>query len=570
MNLPKQSPIFIPCLILSVFIGIAIRFLFLTRHELWYDEVLSVLLSSGQRIAFKNPEAVPIAIKEYTRLLSIPADTGLVETLKNLLKGILGDPHPPLFYLGQHLWMRSLGNGVAAMRSLVVLSSLGAIAGSYGLGRLLLGRKGGWLLAALMALNPFFLSHSLNLRMYTLLVLWAVLGEWSLLALIKLDKTHDRRADLHIGDSQLSAPLAIPTIGTQRYLLMAALALCVAAGLMSQYLFAYSLLAMAVLVLTIGRRHWFQYGLTLTAGVVLTLPWVFWGTRQQAKNRSDVLSQISEAGGWLTTSYRHLQDIAQTLANHLLLGHWSTGFLPIDASIKPTAVAAGFGVMIFLLICLIGLYRQREYYLLTVGFILGLLPLLIALGLDIATHKFTVGFGWGRSVMVALPGCLLLIASWLSRVAGRWQMPLSLALLTLYLAVGVGDFTLRDRNMFHTVNDWVIATPNQSTLVVMNSRAWGNVLRLSYYIDPNYPADMLATHPRDLPDALPSALQGDYDRVLWLNAQDPVWSVPKTEAETQQIQQAIETTLASRYQLIQRQSLSGTMDIDAFELSLYE
>ncbi|MEM9980353.1 MAG: glycosyltransferase family 39 protein, partial [Cyanobacteria bacterium P01_D01_bin.2] len=313
MNLPKPSPILIPGLILSVFIGLAIRFLCLTRHELWYDEVLSVLLSSGQRIAFENPEAVPIALKEYTRLLSIPTNTGFVETVKNLLKGILGDPHPPLFYLGQHLWMRGLGNGVAAMRSLVVLSSLGAIAGSYGLGKLLLGRQGGWLLAALMALNPFFLSHSLNLRMYTLLVLWAVLSEWSLLALIKLDKTHDRRAALHLGESQSNAPLAIPAIGTQRYLLMAALALCVAAGLMSQYLFSYILLALAVLVLTVGRRHWFQYGLTLTAGLVLTLPWVFWGTRQQVNNRSDVLSQISAAGGWLTTSYRHLQDIAQTL-----------------------------------------------------------------------------------------------------------------------------------------------------------------------------------------------------------------------------------------------------------------
>ncbi|MEO0455742.1 MAG: hypothetical protein AAF152_04055, partial [Cyanobacteria bacterium P01_A01_bin.114] len=465
---------------------------------------------------------------------------------------------------------------VAAMRSLVVFTSLGAIAGGYGLGRLLLGRQGGALLAALMALNPFFLAHSLNLRMYTLLVLWTVLSEWSLLALIKLDKTIDRKnidlgTDLGtVGASQLQPSLKMSDRGKQRLLLMAALALCVAAGLMSQYLFAYILLSLGVLVITVGRRHWLQYGLTLTAGVVLTLPWVVWGTRQQINNRSDVLNQISAAGGWLATSYRHLQDISQTLANHLLLGHWTTGFLPFDTSIKPTAVAVGFGVMLFLLICLIGLYRQREYHLLTVGFMLGVLPLLIALGLDIATHKFTVGFGWGRSAIVALPGCLLLIASWLSRATGRWQMPLSLALLTLYLAVGVGDFTLRDRNIFHTVNDWVIETPHQSTLVVMNSKAWGNVLRLSYYIDPDYPADMLAVHPQELPAALTEALQGSYDRVLWLNARDPLWSVPETEAETQQIQQAVETTLANRYQRTQHQSLTGTMDLDAFDLSLYE
>ncbi|NEP16722.1 MAG: hypothetical protein F6J97_07430 [Leptolyngbya sp. SIO4C1] len=542
--------------IVSLVLGIILRFAFLNRHELWYDEALSVLLASGQRLSYQAPETVPVALKTYSALLQIPAESGLgdiIETFKNLLKGLLGDPHPPLFYLSQQVWMRGLGNGVAAMRSLVVLTSLVTIALSYQLGKLVLGRQGGLLLSALLALNPFFLAHSLNLRMYTLLVFWTVLSQWSLLALIEQTARGDRQ------------PL-------RRFGLLGLLAIAIAGGLLSQYLFAYSLLALAVLAVTLGRRRWLQYGLALAAGVVLALPWVLWGTRQQINNRSDVLSQISEAGGWLEAALRHLQGIAQTLASQLVLGHWVTGMAPLEAAIKPAAVLTGLGVMVGLLVCLWGLYRQREYRLLLISFVLGILPLLIALGLDIVTYKFTVGFGWGRSLIVALPGCLLLITSWLMRATGRWQMPLSLGLLTLYLAIGAGDFTLRDRAMFQTANRWVGRAPSQSTLLVMNSKAWGNVARLAYYVNPDYSVDLLAVPPQTLPAALADVLDADarYQRVIWLNAQDPVWAAPQTAAEANQLEQTVAAVLDRYYALAETASLSGTMDIDQFILRLYE
>ncbi len=47
---------------------------------------------------------------------------------------------------------------------------------AYGLGRVVLGHRGGLLLAALLGINPFYLFHSLNLRMYAPLVLWATLS----------------------------------------------------------------------------------------------------------------------------------------------------------------------------------------------------------------------------------------------------------------------------------------------------------------------------------------------------------------------------------------------------------
>src|SRR6476646_6081701 len=178
-------------LILAIAIGVLLRLLNLGSREFWYDEVLSLLLSTGQKVAYRGPEDLPVALAQYTPLLDLPAESTFSDTLKtlvNLLRGLAGgEPHPPLFFLSQHVWLRLFGNGVVAVRSLGALLSMGAIASSYGLGRVLLGHRGGLLLAALLATNPFYLFHSLNVRMYGSLVLWAVLSAWSLLEIIGIE-----------------------------------------------------------------------------------------------------------------------------------------------------------------------------------------------------------------------------------------------------------------------------------------------------------------------------------------------------------------------------------------------
>ena len=92
-------------------------------------------------------------LADYTSLLHLPPMSGVgdfVKTLANLLRALAGgEPHPPLFYLSQHFWLYLFGNSEAAMRSLGVILSIGAIACAYGLGKILLGHRGGLLLGAL-------------------------------------------------------------------------------------------------------------------------------------------------------------------------------------------------------------------------------------------------------------------------------------------------------------------------------------------------------------------------------------------------------------------------------------
>ena len=156
-------------LIGAIATGVVLRLVNLNRREFWYDEILSVLLSTGQKKYYSTPGIEPIPLSKYAGVLELPSESypgEIIGTVANLLRGLAGDVHPPFSYLSDHFWMRLFGNSEVSLRGLIVLFSLLCIYCIYHLGKSLLGTDGGLILSALLALNPFFLSHSLNLRMY--------------------------------------------------------------------------------------------------------------------------------------------------------------------------------------------------------------------------------------------------------------------------------------------------------------------------------------------------------------------------------------------------------------------
>lgn len=544
-------------LIVGIAIAILLRLLNLGSREFWYDEVLSLLLSNGQKINYETPGNLPVVLADWAPVLRLPAEKSFgdaIATIVKLLRGLVGgEPHPPLFFLSQHLWLRLFGNGEAAMRSLGALLSIGSIGAAYGLGRTLLGHRGGLLLAALLAANPFYLFHSLNIRMYGPLVLWTILSAWALLQLIR---GHEK--DAKIADEEL-APSVSPLLWNL------VLIGSVAAGLMTFYLFAYWLIALAVLVLYLDRRRWWQHGLRLGMGVLLTTPWALWGTRQQLRN-SD-FERFNTTQSPLEAGLKHLENVASTLGTHLVVGDWVTSLPPVVTMI------AGVVAIALLTACSINLWRRGERRRLTIALILGIFPLLLALAIDIITRKFTLGFGFGRTMILILPGCLLLLAVWIEQASGRWKELAACALLLWYLSVSVGDFTLRPRWIFHQLADLIQKQPTTPTLVVMNSLAWGHVLRLAYYLPTTAPVELLAQHPAELDTTLEKFLQGadgaKFPRLIWLDSANPVWGRLKTDAEKETERGQVQKVLDAKFKLIDRQQLSGTMSLDQFTVNLY-
>ncbi|BAU11713.1 hypothetical protein LEP3755_22160 [Leptolyngbya sp. NIES-3755] len=514
----------------AIVIGLCFRLFNLGTREFWYDEVLSLLLSTGQRPKYSLPDST-IALSQITTLLSVPSEGSIpdfLKTLQGLVRGLYsGEPHPPIFFFTHHVWLRLFGNSEIAMRSLPLLWSVGAIAAAYGLGRKLIDRRGGLIFAALLATNPLYLFHSLNVRMYTPLVLWAILSVWALLEII------DR----------------------PRWKWQIAFIVSIVGGLLTFYLFAYWVVVLAALILVLDRKHWIQHGMRMSIAGLLTIPWAISGTLKQLRNAD--LDRFGVREG--NPVFLHLQDLFQTVGTHLIVGDWATSLTPGIIALIGLFTSIGLGL------AAIYLWKSGQKRRLTIALGMSILPLLLAFCVDVLTRKYTLGFGWGRALIFVLPGCLLLMTIAIRQLKAT-QGFVALMLLLLYLAIDIGDLTLRPRSMFHQVAE-MVQLDSTPVLIAMDSKAWGHVNRLAYYIPSTSRVDLLAQPASQLATHLKAALdQSKYRRVIWLESAAPVWSAPATAIEHQQIQQVLE----ERFSISKTQSLQGTMSLDEFQLNLYQ
>ena len=333
-------------LIGAIAIAIIFRVTNLGSREFWYDEVLSLLLSTGQKKLYQTPTDTPVAIANYQVLFSVPIEnywSDIVQTGEKLLKGLVAEPHPPLFYVGQHLWLRLFGNSEVAMRSLPTLYSIGAIGCAYSIGRYLLGHRGGLLFAALLGLNPFYLFHSLNIRMYCSLVFWTVLSGWAFLETGSKDNKPKKQ-----------------------WFWTLILIFSVTAGFMTFYYFLFWVASLGVLVLLWDRRRWWQHAIRLSIGVLIPTPWLLWGTRQQLNNAD--LGRFAAGSNWLETIGKHIQGILNTLTPQLIWGDWVAIMPPV------MIILSGIIATALLLAVSMHLWYKNQHQLLLIAFCFGILP----------------------------------------------------------------------------------------------------------------------------------------------------------------------------------------------------
>jgi 4-amino-4-deoxy-L-arabinose transferase-like glycosyltransferase len=78
---------------------------------------------------------------------------------------------PPLYYCVAWVWSRAFGSTEAGLRSLSALAGVAFVPVAYGVGAKLVSRRGGLIVAALAACNPFLVWYSQEARSYSLLVL---------------------------------------------------------------------------------------------------------------------------------------------------------------------------------------------------------------------------------------------------------------------------------------------------------------------------------------------------------------------------------------------------------------
>jgi uncharacterized membrane protein len=170
--------IFILGLVLGL--GTCLRFEHLNQKIYWYDEAFTSLRTAGYtevEVVQHFAHSSVITVNELQQFQQPDLQRGLGDTLHSL--AIEDTHHPPLYYSLAHIWMRTIGSSVTAMRSLSALLSLLIFPGLYWLCQELFGAKSalrghttGWMAMALVAVSPFHILYAQEARQYSL---WAAM-----------------------------------------------------------------------------------------------------------------------------------------------------------------------------------------------------------------------------------------------------------------------------------------------------------------------------------------------------------------------------------------------------------
>lgn len=139
-------------------------------------------LAAALRLAGLGEEAL---WEDEQHTLTAVEQPGLLAVLHHVRTN---DPHPPLYFLGLHLWVRAFGSGDVAVRVPSALAGIAAVGLLVPVAlRVRPGDRRLALLAAFMAASsPFLVYYSQEARSYAFLVLvelislWGVLETWSL------------------------------------------------------------------------------------------------------------------------------------------------------------------------------------------------------------------------------------------------------------------------------------------------------------------------------------------------------------------------------------------------------
>ena len=138
----RVHPLLVVAGAVAVVAGVVLRFWAPT--PLWLDEALSV-----------NIARLPLG--------QIP-------------RALAHDGAPPLYYFLLHAWMDVFGRSDFAVRALSGLVSVATLPLFWLAGRKLGGRPVAWVTFFLAVSSPFAIEYATSARMYSLMILWSVLG----------------------------------------------------------------------------------------------------------------------------------------------------------------------------------------------------------------------------------------------------------------------------------------------------------------------------------------------------------------------------------------------------------
>jgi 4-amino-4-deoxy-L-arabinose transferase-like glycosyltransferase len=303
-------------LFLVLLLGFVLRFYKIDAQSLWYDE------GNSARIAERS--------------------------IQLIVEGSAGDIHPPLYYILLKIWRAIFGDGETALRAFSTLCGVLTVLFAYLIGRDLFNTRVGLIASFLVAVSPFAVYYSQEVRMYALLALCASVSTWALIRFSIFDFRFSNRSS--------------------RVALVSLFVVATTAGLWTQYAYPFVMLAQGACVLVWlatqkkdRMRLWVAYLLVNALAIVLFLPWLPVAFRQISG--WGIESQKYDLGTAMLDSFRWLVvGRTATLADSsLALG--VVGLILVSAVFShrnrlKLALLSLLAFLPFALVFVFGLYRE--------------------------------------------------------------------------------------------------------------------------------------------------------------------------------------------------------------------
>jgi 4-amino-4-deoxy-L-arabinose transferase-like glycosyltransferase len=379
--------------VLILFLAFALRIHHLDGQSLWNDEGLSLHRAS-----------LPLA--------AIASNVITVDGFETT------DTNPPFYFFLLHFWRAAAGESIFALRYLGVLLGLLAVPLIYRLGRLTVGRTSALVAAGLLALSPFHVWQSQEMRNYTLLLTLNLLSVYALFRFLlsmhtpflrssassdagrvaSEDATSSSRVVVAAAtpSSRVASEDATSSLGRQWGWLVVSLT----AALLAIYTHYFGFFVFAFMLLCLGafalgrhwwRRRWLWVGLAVAAVALLPIIPV-----------ALARFQAGQQSGFDYVPPLHILSHA--------LSAYSVGF-------RPTVVQPLWRVGPVVALALIGLTmglasgrpRRQLATLLLLGYLV--VPLVLLVGLSAVNPLYN----GPRHLLMGLPPFLLLVASSVGR-----------------------------------------------------------------------------------------------------------------------------------------------------------
>ena len=145
-------------------VGFFFRMLQINHRPLWYDEAFAVLFAE------KGPSA-------------------MINGTLSTSSGVSADVHPLGYYSVLWIWMKVFGEKPLALRGLSVIFGMLTLVVIYLLCKSMYKEKLAQLLTLGVAISPFHIHFSQEIRMYSLMAFFLILSTWSLWQAIQTRRT---------------------------------------------------------------------------------------------------------------------------------------------------------------------------------------------------------------------------------------------------------------------------------------------------------------------------------------------------------------------------------------------